>query len=82
MALNILFFGKLSDQFGSSLQMDLPDGVRTISELTNWLEKQNNTLGILTDESIKIMANQSLIAGDYLLKGDEEIGYLPPVGGG
>ncbi len=81
--IKILYFGRLSDRAGlREEQLDLPGGVTHLSGLKNWLEESRELGGALMDPSVKTMINQVLVHEDAALTGDEEIGFLPPVGGG
>ncbi len=81
--LEILYFGRLSDRAARRAEsLALPEGVTNLSALKNWLDLAHDLGGALQDKSIKTMVNQSLVYEDIALQGDEEIGFLPPVGGG
>jgi len=81
--LKIYYFGRLSDLTPKRAEsLVLPKGVNTIFALKNWLDRTHDLGGALHDTSVKTMVNQSLVHGDIALAGDEEIGFLPPVGGG
>ncbi|MBL4854922.1 MAG: MoaD/ThiS family protein [Robiginitomaculum sp.] len=81
--LKIYYFGRLSDRAGRREEsLALPVGVNSVSTLKNWLDTKHGLGGALQDKSVKTMINQSLIHKDIVLQGDEEIGFLPPVGGG
>lgn len=81
--INILYFGRLSDITGQREEsLDLPQGVKTLSALKQWLDKHHDLGGALFDRSIKTMVNQTLVHEDMNISGNEEIGFLPPVGGG
>jgi len=81
--MKILYFGRLADRAGRRKDsMDLPKNIQNISALKIWLDEKHDLGGALADKSIKTMVNQVLIHDDVTLKGDEEIGFLPPVGGG
>ena len=81
--IKILYFGRLRENAGRREQtMDLPEGVATISALKQWLNTAHELCGALDDPSVKTMVDQTLIHDDVALKGNEEIGFLPPVGGG
>ncbi len=82
--IKILYFGRLSDRAGRrEEQLDLPGGVSNLSGLKNWLEESRELGGALMEPSVKTMINQVLVHEDAApLVGDEEIGFLPPVGGG
>ena len=81
--IKVLYFGRLSDRAQRrEEQLDLPQGISTLSGLKNWLEDSRELGGALLDPSVKTMINQVLVHEDAALSGDEEIGFLPPVGGG
>ena len=81
--IKVLYFGRLSDRAGHrEEQLDLPQGVNTLGSLKTWLENSRELGGALLDPSVKTMINQVLVHEDAALSGDEEIGFLPPVGGG
>ncbi len=81
--LKILYFGRLSDLVAKREEsFVLPEGVNSISSLKTWLDRKHDLSGALLEISIKTMVNQSLVYEDIALEGDEEIGFLPPVGGG
>lgn len=81
--ITVLYFGRLSDVAGRREEcLDLPEKVTTLSTLKDWLNTANELGGALEEPSIKTMVNQKLVIDDLTLNGDEEIGFLPPVGGG
>ncbi len=81
--IKILYFGRLSDMAGRRTEtLALPQGVRNISALRAWLDTAHDLGGALDDPSVKTMVDQSLVHNDMSLNGNEEIGFLPPVGGG
>ena len=81
--LKILYFGRLSDRASRrEANIDLPSNITSLTGLKTWLDKEHDLDGALEDSSIKTMVNQILIHTDFNLDGTEEIGFLPPVGGG
>lgn len=79
----ILFFGKLSEQIGErEIVVDLPADIALSTDLVAWLEKRFDATNTLGTDSVKIMINQSFIHGPTPIKNADEIGFLPPVGGG
>ncbi len=81
--IKILYFGRLRESAGRREEtLALPEGVATISALKQWLNTAHELDGALDDPSVKTMVNQTLVHDDITLEGDEEIGFLPPVGGG
>ncbi|PHS76632.1 MAG: molybdopterin converting factor subunit 1 [Robiginitomaculum sp.] len=81
--IKILYFGRLRENVGCREEtLALPEDIATISALKQWLNTEHELDGALQDPSVKTMVNQTLVHGDVALSGDEEIGFLPPVGGG
>jgi len=81
--IKILYFGRLRENAGRREEvLALPKSIATIFALKQWLDSEYELDGALDDPSVKTMVNQTLIHDDVTLNGDEEIGFLPPVGGG
>lgn len=81
--IKILYFGRLRENAGRREEtLALPEGVSSISTLKLWLDSEHGLDGALQDQSVKTMVNQTLVHNDIELTGDEEVGFLPPVGGG
>jgi len=81
--MRIYYFGRLSELAARREEnLALPGGVNTVATLKDWLDSTHDLGGALHDKSVKTMINQSLVHGDIVLQGNEEIGFLPPVGGG
>lgn len=81
--IKILYFGRLRDSAGRREEtLALPEDVFSVSTLKIWLDDEHELSGALNDPSVKTMVNQTLVHTDIALSGDEEIGFLPPVGGG
>lgn len=81
--MKILYLGRLSDVAGRREEkLELPNDVSNLSDLKNWLSAEHTMGDALIEQSIKTLVNQALVLEDFTLKGDEEIGFLPPVGGG
>ena len=81
--MKILFFGRLRELAGQrEIELHLPEEVDTLFQLKLWLDQKYDLAGALNEPSVKTMLNQSLVHTDQNIAGDEEIGFLPPVGGG
>ncbi|PHR92169.1 MAG: molybdopterin synthase sulfur carrier subunit [Robiginitomaculum sp.] len=79
----ILYFGRLSDRTQCREEtIDLPDDICTINALKTWLGQRHDLGDALNLESIKTMINQELVHGNESIANAQEIGFLPPVGGG
>jgi molybdopterin converting factor subunit 1 len=81
--IKVLYFGRLSDVAGRREEtLELPKNITSLSDLKTWLSTEHELGDALNDTSVKTMVNQQLILTNLTLNGDEEIGFLPPVGGG
>ncbi|HHL42546.1 MAG TPA: MoaD/ThiS family protein [Hellea balneolensis] len=78
-----LFFGRLADRVGrNKVELDLPPHIQTTSAVIRWLEAYLDTPNALSDPSLKIMINQEFIHQNGPVHNSDEVGFLPPVGGG
>ena len=77
---NILFFGRLRDEVGSSiLTAELPDGVRDAGGLRSWLGRDHPAL---LDPSVRMAVNATFCAADAPVAEGDEIAFLSPMSGG
>lgn len=81
--MDIVYLGKLSDVTGL-LQESLtaPENIKTTSDLRNWLDTRLNANGALCDPTIRIAINSEIVQEPSGLQPDDEIAFMPPVGGG
>lgn len=83
MVVKLLYFGRIGDRVGKREEtLTLPKKVATVSALKSWLDQRYDLQGLLNEPAIQVALNQTLILNDIALNGHEEIGFLPPVGGG
>lgn len=79
----ILFFGKLQDQLGKSEHhINLPNDVTDTSALLNYLDNALDLKGCLHDVSVRIAVNNTITTHTTSISDNDEIAFLPPVGGG
>lgn len=79
----ILYFGRLSDiAQRREDNVDLPANILNVEDLKTWLDTHHALEGALKDSSIKTMVNQKLAHENESINPEDEIGFLPPVGGG
>ncbi len=81
--MRILYFGKLSDLSGAQEEdLACPAGVETTEALRSWLDLRFEAGGALLDATVNIAVNNEIVFGDQTLNEDDEIAFMPPVGGG
>lgn len=84
MKVHVKFFASLRESIGmSELDLDLPDQAQRqhlMEALCNALNSTQFTQLAATRNSIAI--NQNLTRGDFKLKPEDEIAFLPPITGG
>ncbi|CCK74485.1 Molybdopterin synthase subunit MoaD [Oleispira antarctica RB-8] len=79
--INVLFFARLKDQIGQAeLSLDNEFAGKTVAELQQVLIVQG--MVALQDRSIRIALNQNFCEPDAVIKGGDEIAFMPPVTGG
>ena len=81
----LVFLGKFGDVAPAGLaEIALPGGVRTLSELKDWVARQEPLLGAAMDATrTRLIVNQC-VAHDLsqpVADGDE-VAFLPPMSGG
>ena len=81
---HLRFFASLRETLGvDDEQLDLPGGINTLSELSNWLKKRGNPWDdALSDSRLHIAVNQEIVKQDTVIKDGDEIAWFPPVTGG
>ena len=78
----ILFFGRLSDA-AQPLDRPLPDGVRTVEALADWLAAEAPALGdLLGQPGVRIAVNQRFTTTGQAISDDDEIAFMSPLSGG
>lgn len=82
-AITILYFGALAEQLGRREEkLDVPHGVSTIGHLRDYLMSRGWPWHALSATTLRVAANQTIVADDYALDGGDEIAFFPPVTGG
>lgn len=71
--MRILFFGRLADRFGRTLELDAPEGC-TIAELRRQLA--------LDDPGCRACVGDTLVGEDFVPSASDEVEFWPPVSGG
>lgn len=79
----LLFFGKLQDSVGLSTEnFNVPETVTNTSQLRAHLDRQYKLTGTLTSETVRVAVNNEIVADPAPIHNEDEIAFLPPVGGG
>ena len=83
--MKILYFAWVRQRVGLGEEtVDLPDGVRTVAELIEWLKTRDEAYANAFADLrvIRAALNQSLVSLDTPLSGAREVAFFPPVTGG
>lgn len=79
----VLFFGKLQDVVGQSqASIDIPSSIANTHDLRKFLNSKFGLNGDLQAPSIRIAVNGEIIDDHSSISNQDEIAFLPPVGGG
>ena len=71
--MRILFFGRLADSFGRTVELDAPSRC-TIAEL--------RALLALGDTSVRACVGDTVVAEDFAVEPGQQVEFWPPVSGG
>ena len=83
--MKIIYFAWLRDKTGcGEEELVLPEGVGNVGQLINWLAGRGPRYEDAFEfvEVIKVVVNQTLVPNDHPLKNDDEVIFIPPLGGG
>jgi molybdopterin synthase sulfur carrier subunit len=83
--MKILYFARIRQLAGRSEEnVEVPDGVTTVSELMNFLASRDERVAAAFAErrTIRVAVNQSHAKLDAPLAGASEVAFFPPVTGG
>lgn len=79
----LLYFGRLSDLTGTTEEtLALPDDIRTAADLRDWLDLRFEASGAMKEPTVRIAINNEIVFDADPVAGDDEIAFMPPVGGG
>ncbi len=79
--IEVEFCGRLSTPFNGVQMIDLPEGVKTVSDLRSHFERKFQT-DALTHITIRAVVNESIVTDIHEVFDGDRIAFLPPVGGG
>ena len=81
----IKYFSWIKEYIGKSEEIiELPDNVKNISELINYLNNLNDNYKkvFVKKDLIKIAVNRTYCSVDTKISNNDEIAFFPPVTGG
>lgn len=78
--MKLRFFGRLRDAFGTGeVEVDVPDNIIDSDTLRTWL---GSDYPALLDPSVRLVLDETVVAGPQPLGTAREAAFLPPVSGG
>jgi len=82
--IQLRYFASLRESLGvGDEQIELPEGVHNLPELTRWLQGRGATwTSALADQRLHIAINQEIVKPDATVTDGDEIAWFPPVTGG
>jgi molybdopterin converting factor subunit 1 len=79
----ILFFGRLGDEFGREVDVDLPAGGCTVGELRALLaERLPSPTDSLRQRRVNVCVDQEIVRDSAFVRPGQEIAFMPPLSGG
>ncbi|WP_296715145.1 molybdopterin converting factor subunit 1 [Rhodoblastus sp.] len=82
--MRLVYFASLRERIGKSEEeLDLPDSLRTIGELIDWLAARDEFYAAAFAKGIARAAiNKKHVKPEALIAGAREIAFFPPMTGG
>jgi len=82
MSVQVLYFASLRETLGIDAEtVDLPEGVKTLAALRDWLVAQGREK-LATAKNLRCAVNQEVAGLDAAVQDGDEIAFFPPVTGG
>ena len=81
----IKYFSWIKEHIGKSEeQIELPDHIKNVNELINYLNELDEKYNLILDKKvlIKIAVNKTYSSFDTNISDNDEIAFFPPVTGG
>ncbi len=85
MKVDILFFASLREALGREREAaDLPETVRTIGDLRQWLAARGGAwaTALSPERAVRAARNHTMVGADASLAPGDEVAFFPPVTGG
>jgi len=83
--LRILYFAWLRERVGASEEeVEVPDGVATVADLTGWLSARGprHAAAFAATRAIRCAVNQAFAGPQAPIAAGDEVAFFPPVTGG
>jgi molybdopterin synthase sulfur carrier subunit len=82
--IRLCYFASLSETLGVAAEdVELPKGVETVGELTDWLQQRGPAWATaLTAGNIVTAVNHTVVHTDSRVGDGDEVAWFPPVTGG
>jgi molybdopterin synthase sulfur carrier subunit len=83
MKLNLLFFGRITDQLGKERALDIPESGCTVGELRRLLAESDPVAAeLLAGGRILASVDQELAGDDAPIRPGQEVAFFSPLSGG
>jgi molybdopterin synthase sulfur carrier subunit len=81
-SIRILYFAGLKESLGRGVDtVDLPEGVKTVGDLRDWLVA-NGAPVLASTRNLRCAVNQEMAPASTPIKAGDEVAFFPPVTGG
>jgi len=83
--MKILYFAWVREAVGKSVEdLNLPEGVASVSDLVAWLKQQDTgyETAFADNAVVRVAVNQEYVDLDHRVSNGDEIAFFPPVTGG
>jgi molybdopterin synthase sulfur carrier subunit len=82
--IRLRYFASLRETLGvADEQLELPAGVRDVSDLSRWLQARGSKWeSALADRQLHVAVNQVIASPDAAIRDGDEVAWFPPVTGG
>ena len=83
--MKLIYFAWIREKVGqSSEEIELPPGVKTVSDLLDWQQSrgENYADAFALKDTIKTAINQTHVENEAIISDASEIAFFPPVTGG
>ena len=83
--MKILYFAWVREAVGKSEEdLNLPEGVASVSDLVAWLKQQDTgyETAFANNAAVRVAVNQEYVDFDHGVSNGDEIAFFPPVTGG
>ena len=82
LVLKVMLYGRLGEQLGSEVELDLPGGTDTVARLRTVLAQRFPGSSDEFLELTSVCIADTIVADDHLLGGAQAVEFFPPLSGG